>query len=153
MEWTESIFVSARTDAVFEAVRDQHVLMKWSAWPEATGYTCAVEGDGRSVGSQIVFRSADGVEQGRQRLVAVADGVVRNRMRNRGPRGRWVEPSVDFRVEPEGEGSRVHLDFAVEPPVPRVLRPLAERYLTRSIRPLHVADLVRLKALVETGRA
>jgi hypothetical protein len=105
------------------------------------------------VGSEIIFRSADGVEQGRQQLVAVGDGVVRNRMRNRGPRGRWVEPSVDFRVEAEGEGTRVHLDFEVEPPVPRVLQPLANRYLTRSIRPLHVADLVRLKALVETGRA
>lgn len=145
--------MSARPDEVFEAVWDQNVLMVWSAWPEATGYTCAVEGDGRSVGSEIIFRSADGVEQGRQQLVAVGDGVVRNRMRNRGPRGRWVEPSVDFRVEAEGEGTRVHLDFEVEPPVPRVLQPLANRYLTRSIRPLHVADLVRLKALVETGRA
>jgi hypothetical protein len=153
MRWTESIYVSAGPEVVLEAVRDQNVLMEWSAWPEATGYTCAVEGDGRSVGSEIVFRNADGVEQGRQRIVAVGDGVVRNQMRNRGPRGRWVEPSVDFRVERDGEGSRVHLDFEVEPPVPRILRPLANWYLTRSIRPVHVEDLVRLKALVETGQA
>lgn len=127
-------------------MRDQNVLMEWSAWPEATGYTCAIEGDGRSLGSEIVFRNADGIEQGRQRIVAV--GVTG--VRNRGPRGRWIEPRVDFRVEPEGQGSRVHLDFEVEPPVPRVLRPLANRFLTRSFRPLHVEDLERLKALVET---
>lgn len=150
MRWTESVFVAQTPEAVLEAIRDQHVLMRWSAWPEATGYTCSVEGDGRSVGSEIVFRSADGVEQGRQRMIATEGTVVRNALRNRGPRGRWVEPTVDFRVEAENDGCRVHLDFEVQPPVPTLLRPLANRYLTRSIRPLHVKDLRRLKALVET---
>jgi carbon monoxide dehydrogenase subunit G len=151
MRWRESIHVDQPPDTVLEAIRDQHVLMQWSAWPEATGYTCAVDGDGRSVGSEIVFRSSDGVEQGRQRITAVEENAVRNTMRNRGPRGTWVEPTVDFRVEPEGNGSLVHLDFEVTPPVPRLLRPVANRYLTRRIRPLHVEDLRRLKALTESG--
>jgi carbon monoxide dehydrogenase subunit G len=151
MRWSESIYVDQPPDKVLEAIRDQYVLMQWSAWPEATGYTCAVEGDGRSVGSEIVFRSSDGVEQGRQRITAVDEKAVRNKMRNRGPRGTWVEPSVDFRVEPEGHGSMVHLDFEVIPPVPRLLHPFANRYLTRTIRPLHVEDLRRLKALTESG--
>ena len=34
---------------------DQHTVIEWSAWPEATGYPCAVSGDGRSVGSEIVL--------------------------------------------------------------------------------------------------
>jgi uncharacterized protein YndB with AHSA1/START domain len=153
MRWTESVFVAQTPEKVFEAIRDQNVLMQWSAWPEATGYTCAVEGDGRAVGSEIVFRSSDGIEQGRQRMTAVEPGIVRNTMRNRGPGGTWVEPNVDFRVEPQGGGCLVHLDFDVTPPVPRFLHPIANRYLTRSIRPLHVEDLRRLKELVESGDA
>ena len=151
MRWTESIHVGQTPEKVFEAIRDQHVLMQWSAWPEATGYTCTVEGDGRSVGSEIVFRSSDGVEQGRQRITAVEHDIVRNKMRNRGPRGTWVEPTVDFRVEPDGTGSVVHLDFEVTPPVPKILQPVANQYLTRTIRPLHVEDLRRLKALTESA--
>jgi uncharacterized protein YndB with AHSA1/START domain len=151
VRWTESIHVEQPPEQVYEAIRDQHVLMQWSAWPEATGYTCAVEGDGRSVGSEIVFRSSDGVEQGRQRITAVEDNAVHNKMRNRGPRGTWVEPTVDFRVEPDGPGSVVHLDFEVTPPVPRILHPIANGYLSRKIRPLHVEDLRRLKALVESS--
>lgn len=150
MRWTQSIIIAQTPAKALEAIRDQHVLMRWSAWPEATGYTCAVEGDGRSVGSEIVFRSSDGMEQGRQCITAVEDNAVRNKMRNRGPRGTWVETTVDFRVEPDGEGSVVHLDFEVTPPVPKILHPIAG-YLSRTIRPLHVEDLRRLKALAESG--
>jgi uncharacterized protein YndB with AHSA1/START domain len=153
MRWRESIDVADAPEKVFEAIRDQNILMEWSAWPEATGYTCAVEGDGRSVGSEIVFRSRDGVEQGRQRITAVEAATVRNKMRNRGPRGAWIEPTVDFTVESQGDGTIVHLDFEVIPPVPRLLRPIADRYLRRTVRPLHIEDLRRLKALVETGAA
>jgi carbon monoxide dehydrogenase subunit G len=149
VRWSESIRIEAAPEAVFEAVLDQHTVIKWSAWPDATGYGCAVSGDGRSVGSEIVFEDSSGRHMGRQRITRVTDNVVYNRMRNRGPGGRWVEPAVDFRVEPDGEGTRAYLDFEVEPPVPKILRPLAHRYLAKSIRPLHVEDLRRLKILVE----
>ncbi len=150
MHWIESIDIDAPHDVVYEAVLDQSTLMRWSAWPSATGFTCAVEGDGRSPGSQIVFQDAKGVEQGRQTLVSSDGELVRNVMRNRGPGGRPVEPSVDFRVTAlSPERTRVALEFAVEPPVPRLLRPLAQRWLQRSIRPLHVKDLEQLKQLVE----
>lgn len=149
MQWTESVYISQDPAEVFDAIRDQHTLMEWSAWPQATGFTCAVDGDGRSIGSEIVFTSPDGQEQGRQTITAIEDGLVRNRLRNRGPRGTWVEPSVDFRVEPEGDGTRVYLDFDIQPPVPRLLHPIANRYLKRTIRPLHVEDLRRLKQLAE----
>ncbi len=149
MRWTESVYIERPVDVVFDAVLDQNVLMQWSAWPEATGYTCKVDGDGRSVGSSIVFVNADGAEQGRQWITGVDGHVVRNRLRNRVSKNRYTEPTVDFRVEPEGSGTRVFLDFDITPPVPRPMRPLANRYLTRKVRPLHVEDLRRLKALVE----
>lgn len=71
MKWTESIDVDAPLKQVQRAVADEHQLMHWSAWPAATGYTCSVDGDGTTVGSEIVFRDPAGTEQGRQRLTAV----------------------------------------------------------------------------------
>lgn len=150
--WRETIHIDSDPKTVFEAMLDQHKVIQWSAWPEATGYRCEVSGDGRSVGSEIAFCDRSGKHMGRQRITEVGQTVVRNRMRNRGPGRRWVEPAVDFQVEPEGDGTRAHLEFELDPPAPRILLPLAHRYLQRSIRPVHVEDLRRLKRFVEKGR-
>lgn len=150
MQWVESIIIERPKAEVYRAVVDQNVLMQWSAWPEATGFTCRVEGDGTSAGSQIVFSDSHGVVQGRQTLLTEDGTLVRNQMKNRGPRGRDIEPRVDFRVEELSPSrTKVSLEFEVEPPVPAVLKPIAARWLTKSIRPLHVKDLEQLKALVE----
>jgi hypothetical protein len=55
LRWSESIHIDRSPQSVFEAMLDQHSVIEWSAWPEATGYPCAVSGDGRSVGSEIVL--------------------------------------------------------------------------------------------------
>ncbi len=150
MEWTESIDVARPIAQVQAAIADEHELMAWSAWPAATGYSCAVDGDGRSVGSAIVFRSPDGVEQGRQRLARVTPDRVEYRLRNRGPRGRDITPEVDFRLEPLGDAAtRVHLDFRATVPLPPGLRHAAELLLGRRVRRLHVLDLRQLKDHVE----
>ena len=150
MEWTESIDVTRPIAQVQAAIADEHELMAWSAWPAATGYSCAVDGDGRSVGSAIVFRSPDGVEQGRQRLARVAPDRVEYRLRNRGPRGRDITPEVDFRLEPLGDAAtRVNLDFRATVPLPPGLRHAAELLLGRRVRRLHVLDLRQLKDHVE----
>ena len=151
MEWTESIDIDRPVDQVRAAIADEHELMRWSAWPQATGFTCAVDGDGRSPGSAIVFRSPDGVEQGRQLLTRVDPDRVEYRLRNRGPRGREMTPEVDFRLEPLGPGAtRVHLDFRATVPLPAGPRHLAELLLGRRVRRLHVVDLLQLKNHVET---
>lgn len=49
MQWTETITIETPRDSVYQAVRDQHTLMQWSAWPEATGFTCRVDGDGMNL--------------------------------------------------------------------------------------------------------
>lgn len=150
--WTEEVEVSVPAAAAREAVVDQQRVMGWSAWPAATGYTCAVEGDGRSPGSAIVFRDRDGVERGRQTITDVSEGSVDNRLRNQGPGGRLVEPRVRFRVEPlSSRRCRVSLDFELRPPVPRVLHPVAALLLRGRIRPLHRADLANLKRELETA--
>ena len=150
MEWTESIIVERPVPQVQEAIADEHQLMAWSAWPEATGYSCAVDGDGRSLGSAIVFRDSSGTERGRQRLTKVEAGRVEYRLRNDGPGGRAMTPEVDFRIEPlDGSRSRVHLDFRARAPLPPGVRHLVELLLARRVRRLHVEDLELLKAHVE----
>jgi len=150
MRWTESIDVDRPVGEVRAAIADEHELMRWSAWPEATGYTCAVDGDGRSVGSAIVFRDRKGVEQGRQRLSHLEPDRVEYRLQNRGPGGRTITPEVDFRLEPVDAGrTRVHLDFRAAVPLPAGPRHVVELLLGRRVRRLHVRDLQQLKEHVE----
>jgi carbon monoxide dehydrogenase subunit G len=147
MQWTESIDIDRPADVVQAAIADEHVLMQWFAWPAATGFTCAVDGDGRSIGSEIVFRGGKGREQGRQRLAR-----VEHRLRNRGPGGREMTPEVDFRVGPAGTGrARVHLDFRGQAPLPPGLRQLAEALIGRRVRALHVEDLRLLERHLEAA--
>jgi carbon monoxide dehydrogenase subunit G len=154
MEWTESIEVDRPPAQVHAAIADEHRLMAWSAWPAATGYSCAVDGDGRSVGSAIVFRDGTGAEQGRQRLARVEPDRIEYRLRNRGPRGRDMTPEVDFRLEPLGDTrTRVHLDFRATAPLPPGVRQVAEFLLGRRVRRLHVEDLRLLKVHVENEPA
>jgi hypothetical protein len=150
MKWTESIVVDRPLPQVRDAIADENELMAWSAWPEATGYTCAIDGDGRSLGSVIVFRDRSGREQGRQQLSLVAPERVEYRLRNRGPRGRDITPEIDFRLDDlDGIRTRVHLDFRATVPLPLGARQLAELVLGRRVRRLHVKDLQQLKAHVE----
>ena len=150
MEWTENVVVNRPVPEVLAAIANEHELMQWSAWPEATGYTCRVDGDGLSLGSSIVFTDAKGREQGRQRLSLVAPDRVEYRLANRGPGGRQMTQEVDFRLEPAGEQqTRVSLDFRATPPLPVGLRQIAELVLGRRVRKLHVEDLRLLKQHVE----
>jgi hypothetical protein len=150
MEWTESIVIDRPLAQVQAAIADEHQLMAWSAWPKATGYSCAVDGDGRSIGSAIVFRDRAGVEQGRQRLTRLETDRVEYRLCNKGPRGREMTPEVDFRLEAVDDSrTRVHLDFRAAAPLPPGVRQIAELLLGRRVRRLHVEDLALLKAHVE----
>lgn len=152
IEWTKSIVVDRPAAQVRRAIADEHELMQWSAWPAATGYTCAVDGDGTSIGSAIVFRDGAGTEQGRQMLSLVAADRVEYRLRNRGPAGRDMTPEVDFRLEGlTATRTRVHLDFQNRVPLPPPFRQLASAVIGRRVRALHVEDLRLLKAHVERG--
>lgn len=115
ISWSDHIDAVGSFDDVWHAVADQHRVMRWSAWPKATGYACSVDGDGTSVGSGIVFTPPTGEKMGRQTIVSTDGGVVRNRLANRGPGGRTVEPEVDFRVEQlTPDTRRVRLDFRLQ---------------------------------------
>ena len=153
MKWTETIEVDAPAAQVFEAELDQEHVMGWSAWPEATGFVCGVEGDGRSVGSEIVFRNKKGVVQGRQRIVSIDGLRVTNRLENKGPFGTTITPRVDFVATPIGDDrARAALDFEAEVPLPFGVRLFVQAVMSRWARKLHVKDLEQLKTYVESGR-
>jgi len=111
-----------------------------------------VDGDGRSIGSEIVFRYKRGAEQGGQKLTSATSTRVEYRLRNRGPRGKEMTPEVDFRLEDlAGRQTRVHMDFRATAPLPPGLRQLAELVIGRRVRVLHRTDLQQLKTYVESA--
>ena len=151
MEWTESIDIGRPVEQVRAAVADEHALMRWSAWPQATGFTCVVEGDGRSPGSTRASRWRPCSTPSALRKTIAEPGRVEYRLRNRGPRGREMTPEIDFRFEPiDASATRVHLDFRATVPLPPGARHLVDLLLGRRVRRLHVVDLQQLKAHVES---
>lgn len=152
MEWSERIAIDRPLPDVHSAIANQHEFMAWSAWSEAAGYTCVVDGDGVSIGSEIVCTSPKGVEQGRQRLTTVLPRRIEYRLRDRGPAGREMTPEVDFLLEPlDDNRTQVELHFRNEIPLPWGLRHLLARIMTKRIRGLHAEDLRLLKEHVESG--
>ncbi|RZT18233.1 polyketide cyclase/dehydrase/lipid transport protein [Mycobacterium sp. BK558] len=150
MEWSETVTIDQPLARVRQAIADENELLAWSAWPEATGYTCRIEGDGLSVGSAIVFTDAKGTTQGRQELHSLDEHTVDYRLRNRGPGGREMTPHLRFRLEDvDGDRTRVHLDFQATAPLPPGLRHLVEAVMGRRVRRLHIKDLQQLKQHVE----
>jgi len=53
--YSEKIIVDAPIEQVYDNIRLQERLMLWSAWPEATGSTCALENTDGNVGARTVF--------------------------------------------------------------------------------------------------
>lgn len=150
MQWTESITIGRPSNLVREAIADERALMAWSAWPEATGYSCDVEGDGCTPGSQIVFRDGGGRERGRQTLTSVTGERISYRLRNAGPFGREMTPELDFSLEDAGcDTTLVHLNFRADVPLPPPARQVVDALMGRRVRKLHVQDLQQLKDYVE----
>jgi len=51
----EEIQVNATISKVYDAIRDQEQLMKWSAWPTETKSQCAVKNVDGQIGAQTVY--------------------------------------------------------------------------------------------------
>jgi uncharacterized protein YndB with AHSA1/START domain len=55
VRYSEKIVVNAPIEQVYDNIRLQERLMRWSAWPEATGSTCSLENTDGNVGARTVF--------------------------------------------------------------------------------------------------
>ncbi|MEM6863337.1 MAG: SRPBCC family protein [Myxococcota bacterium] len=150
MAYTETIEIDASANQLYDDIRLQERLMRWSAWPKETGSQCAVDpgpkgADGRE-GARTVF-IMNGKPVGHQRIERLADGrTITMSLEGPGPPHR---PSMTFEVEPLDAGrSRVHLRFVNELPRPfNAIWRFAG--LSAWTRKTHRKDLEGLKAFAE----
>lgn len=142
MRWIESIIIDAPVAHVYQAVADENEVLRWSAWPASTGFTCAIAGDGTTVGSEIRYTDPRRDRaMGAQRLVAAEPPTrVSYQLDNRGPFGRRLRPTVEFRLTDLGGRTRTELLFDL--PIPRPVELFARATgFARRIRGLHREDL------------
>ncbi|MEO0531370.1 MAG: SRPBCC family protein [Planctomycetota bacterium] len=145
IRYSERVRVNAPREVVFEAILSQEELMAWSAWPEATGSDCRVEGEDGIVGTKLVYLT-NGKPAGSQTVTDVAEnGSVTLELEDPSPFGQ--KPTVKFLVE-EGDGTEVTLQFVnvVRRPFHLVVKGVGIAAWTRE---LHRKDLQGLKAYAE----
>ncbi|MEM6589906.1 MAG: SRPBCC family protein [Pseudomonadota bacterium] len=146
VEYTEQIIVDAPVAHVYDDIRLQEHLMRWSAWPKETKSTCTVEGSDGETGTKTVFFTK-GKRIGHQEVVHLKENeeVVLTLV---GP-GPPHKPKLKFELRPEGHGSTcVMAHFINELPRPfNAIWKFAG--LTKWTREMHRKDLAGLKAFSE----
>lgn len=146
VEYSEDITVDAPVGNVYDDIRLQEHLMRWSAWPKETKSTCTVEGEDGETGAKTVFFTK-GKRVGHQEVVRLKENeeIVLTLV---GP-GPPHKPKLTFELCPEGEGrTRVFAYFVNELPRPfNAIWKFAG--LTKWTREMHRKDLAGLKAFSE----
>ena len=146
VEYTEEITVNAPVGDVYDDIRLQEHLMRWSAWPKETKSTCTVEGPDGQTGTKTVFFTK-GKRVGHQEVVSLKENeeVVLTLV---GP-GPPHKPKLTFALRAEGEGrTRVLAHFVNKLPRPfNAIWKFAG--LTKWTRQMHTKDLAGLKAFSE----
>lgn len=146
--YTEEITISAPVSEVYDNIRFQARLMRWSAWPTETRSDCSVEGPDGEVGARTVFLRPGGKERfGHQEVTALEPSRrVELRLTSKGPP---QNPLLAFELEPSpGEATRVVLRFhnVIKRPFNLVLRLVG---VVRWTRAMHRKDLVGLRRFSE----
>ena len=150
VSYTETVDVSAEAADVFDDIRLQARLARWSAWPKETGSMCALDSSPKradgTVGARMVFVSK-GRPIGHQEIVELIDQrLIALELDGPGPPHRAF---VRFEVEElDAKLTRVHLHFVNELPRPfnAIWRFAGLSQWTRS---MHKKDLAGLKAFSE----
>lgn len=146
VEYVEETVVEAPAGKVYDAVRFQADLMRWSAWPSETGSDCAVAGPDGEVGARTVF-TFKGQPFGYQEVVCLDEGrLVELTLTSKGP-PHW--PTLRLHMVPlSANRTRVLLDFRN-----RYTRPfhvlVRVMGIVRWTREMHRKDLAGLKRYVE----
>ncbi|MEL7273927.1 MAG: SRPBCC family protein [Pseudomonadota bacterium] len=144
--YTETITVNAPVANVYDDIRLQEHLMRWSAWPQETKSTCTVEGDDGTVGAKTAFFTK-GKRVGYQEVVALKENKeVALTLVGPGPPHK---PRLTFELTSTGpEETRVDAHF-----VNQLTRPFNIIWkfagLSNWTRKMHVKDLQGLKAFSE----
>lgn len=72
VQYIEDIMINAPLGNVYDDIRFQEHLMRWSAWPKETKSTCTVEGKDGEVGAKTVFFTK-GKQVGHQEVVRLKE--------------------------------------------------------------------------------
>ena len=149
VRYTEQIDIAAPVADVYNYIRFQRDLMRWSAWPTETKSTCMTEGPDGQVGAQTVFISK-GKRFGHQEITQLAENeYVELAIFSAGPPQRTL---VRFSVKALGPLStqvQLHMKNKIAYPFNLILRLVG---VVRWVRRLHVKDLQGLKRFSEFPR-
>ena len=146
VQYTEEIMVEASAAEIYDDIRLQEHLMRWSAWPKETNSTCTVEGTDGQVGTKTAFFSK-GKRIGHQEVVALKENEeVAMTLVGPGPPHR---PRLTFELRPLGnQRTQVLAHFVNELPRPfNAIWKFAG--LSNWTREMHRKDLAGLKAFSE----
>ena len=146
VEYTEEITVDAPIKNVYDDIRLQAHLMRWSAWPKETKSTCTVEGPDGQVGAKTAFFTK-GKRVGHQEVVGLKENEeVALTLVGPGPPHR---PRLTFELRANGENrTKVLAHFVNELPRPfNAIWKFAG--LSKCTREMHRKDLAGLKAFSE----
>jgi hypothetical protein len=144
--YTEHVLIDAPVRDVYDDIRLQEHLMRWSAWPQETKSTCTVEGLDGQVGAKTAFFTK-GKRVGYQEVVSLKqDQEVAIVLFGPGPPHR---PRLTFELQAMGENrTEVVAHFVNELPRPfNAIWKFAG--LSKWTREMHRKDLAGLKAFSE----
>jgi len=152
LEYQETIIINVPIGQVYDDIRFQDRLMRWSAWPKETKSKCAVdtghtiEGEDGTIGTRTVFFSK-GKAMGFQEIQSLKPNhSVSFTLEGAGPPH---FPTMVFTLEELDAGkTRVLLSFINRMPPPfNLIWNFAGT--SKWTRKMHVKDLVGLKAFSE----
>ncbi|MEM1373092.1 MAG: SRPBCC family protein [Pseudomonadota bacterium] len=146
VEYTEEITVDAPVEDVYDDIRLQEHLMRWSAWPKETKSTCTVEGADGEIGTRTLFFTK-GKRVGHQEVVGLKENAeVALTLVGPGPPHK---PKLTFELRAKDPGrTRVMAHFINE--IPRPFNAVWRfAGLTKWTRAMHQKDLAGLKAFSE----
>lgn len=149
VEYTEEILIAAAPNEIYDDIRFQDRLMRWSAWPKETGSTCSVD-EAKSTDGTLGARTAffsKGKQVGFQEIVDLKENSeVTLTLEGPGPPH---EPTLRFTIaQHEDNRSRVTAHF-----INKLPRPFNAVWkfagMSKWTREMHRKDLEGLKAFSE----
>jgi hypothetical protein len=147
VEYVEVIAINVDRSEVYNSIRRQVDLMKWSAWPSETGSSCSVKGDDGKVGAQTIFLDKKGRKFGYQEVTELVENVqVSFKLESKGPPH---VPALHFylsELRPETTHVTLHFTNDITPPFHLPLRLFG---VVKWTRQMHVKDLDGLKRFLE----
>lgn len=144
--YIEEITINAPVGDVYDDIRLQEHLMRWSAWPQETKSTCTLEGPDGQIGAKTVFFTK-GKRVGYQEVVSLKqDKEVALVLFGPGPPHR---PRLTFHLRPVDENQtlvQAHFINALPRPFNAIWKFAG---LSKWTRDMHRKDLAGLKAFAE----